>query len=128
MEIATRVFTVYVHDINKIKKLKNQITALKTTQTLTITIIFRTNKLLSFTNFVIKRANFSHNPLSFADSFSFQWTDNTVNLETGLNALLNVTEEWKPELGNVTTPLLSMVVKIVKERNLKVRSATTTTV
>ena len=44
--------------------------------------------------------------------------------ETGLNALLNVTEECKPELGNVTTPLLSMVVKIVKERNLKVKSAT----
>ena len=48
--------------------------------------------------------------------------------ETGLNALPNVTEEWKPELGNVTTPLLSMVVQIVKERTLKVRSATTTTV
>ena len=44
--------------------------------------------------------------------------------ETGLNALLNVTEEWKPELGNVITPLLSMVVKIVKERTLNLENVT----
>ena len=44
--------------------------------------------------------------------------------ETGLNALPNVTEEWKPELGNVITPLLSMVVKIVKERTLNLENVT----
>ena len=49
-----------------------------------------------------------------------------MSLETGLNALLNVTEECKPELGNVTTPLLSMVVKIVKERNLNLENVTQT--
>ena len=47
-----------------------------------------------------------------------------MSLETGLNALLNVTEECKPELGNVTTPLLSMVVKIVKERTLNLENVT----
>ena len=49
-----------------------------------------------------------------------------MSLETGRNALLNVTEEWKPDLGNVITPLLSMVVKIVKERNLNLENVTQT--
>jgi len=57
-----------------------------------------------------------------------QWTEDTVTLEIGPNARLNVTEEPEPEPDNVTTLLLLTGVQNVKEKNLKWKFATPTTV
>ena len=46
--------------------------------------------------------------------------------ETGLSVRLNVVEEPKPDIKNVTTLLLHTVVQTVKERTLKLEPVTLT--
>ena len=47
-----------------------------------------------------------------------------MSTESGRSALLNVTEELKPGLKSVTTPLPNTVELTVKERDKKLESVT----